>query len=941
MLGLVDDDVLASALRAAVRGEVGTDPGTRALYATDASNYRVPPRAVVLPRCADDVSAVMAICREQGVPLTARGAGTSVAGNAIGPGVILDFSRHLDTVLDLDPSARLARVQPGVVLDALQATAAPHGLRFGPDPSSHSRCTLGGMIGNNACGKHSVAWGTTAGSVEELVVLLPDGSRLVAGSGPLPAGVATLEREYRGLIRTALPDWPRRGSGYALQHLLPEHGSQLARALVGTEGTCAVLLEATVRLIAPPPAAALLVLGFPDTPAAADAAPGLLPHHPLTVEAMDAALIEALRAARLGRHRPVAQLPEGAAWLLVEFGADRPGAAAATARAVAAQAGRPHLVVTDPAHRAALWRIREAGAGLLTRLADGSQAWPGWEDATVPPDRLGGYLRGFADLLAEHGRRGSVYGHFGEGCVHVRLDAELLTAAGRRDFRRLLEQAAALVVAHGGSLCGEHGDGRARSELLDRMYPPAVLDLFARFKGIFDPNRLLNPGVLVDPRPLDADLRPGRERPAPVSLALTRDGGSLAAATRRCVGVGACRQLDGPGVMCPSFQVTRDEKHSTRGRAHLLAEMLAGELVTGGWRSPEVHEALDLCLACKACASDCPVNVDMASYKAEFLHQRYRRRLRPRWHYALGGLPLAARIAGLAPRVANGAAPLLARLGGVSTARPLPRFARYRPPALPSGLAPRGVVLLWPDCFTRSFDPHVVHAAARVLTAAGFAVRLPRGTVCCGLTWFATGQFGIARLVSRRTLRLLRTAIAARVPVVGLEPSCVAMLRSDLVELLPDDPAATALAGQTWTLAELLARRAAGWQPPRREADAVQQVHCHQHAVLGHDADDSLLRAAGIRVRRASGCCGLAGSFGYQRGHEELSGALAQRSLAPALRASPDALVLADGFSCRLQIAQTTGRHALHLAELLDGDSLDGTASRAPSGGGFGPSGDG
>jgi FAD/FMN-containing dehydrogenase/Fe-S oxidoreductase len=878
MLGLVDDDVLASALRVAVSGEVGADPATRALYATDASNYRVPPRAVVLPRCADDVSAVMAICREQGVPLTARGAGTSIAGNAIGPGVILDFSRHLDTVLDLDPSARLARVQPGVVLDALQAAAAPHGLRFGPDPSSHGRCTLGGMIGNNACGKHSVAWGTTAGSVEELVVLLPDGSRLVAGSGPLPAGVAALEREYRGLIRTALPDWPRRGSGYALQHLLPEHGSRLARALVGTEGTCAVLLEATVRLITPPPAVALLVLGFPDTPTAADAALGLLPHHPLTVEAMDATLIEALRAAR---HRPVAQLPEGAAWLLVEFGADHPGAAATIARAVAAQAGRPHLVVTDPAHRAALWRIREAGAGLLTRLADGSQAWPGWEDATVPPDRLGGYLRGFADLLAEHGRRGSVYGHFGEGCVHVRLDAELLTAAGRRDFRRLLEQAADLVVAHGGSLCGEHGDGRARSELLDRMYPPAVLDLFARFKGIFDPNRLLNPGVLVDPRPLDADLRPGRERPVPVSLALTRDGGSLAAATRRCVGVGACRQLDGPGVMCPSFQVTRDEKHSTRGRAHLLAEMLAGELITGGWRSPEVHEALDLCLACKACASDCPVNVDMASYKAEFLHQRYRHRLRPRWHYALGGLPLMARVAGLAPRVANRAAPLLARLGGVSTARPLPRFARYRPPALPSGPAPRGVVLLWPDCFTRSFDPHVVHAAARVLTAAGFAVRLPRGTVCCGLTWFATGQFGIARLVLRRTLRLLRTAIAARVPVVGLEPSCVAMLRSDLAELLPDDPAASALAGQSWTLAELLAQRAADWQPPRREADAVAQVHCHQHAVLGYDADDSLLRAAGIRVRRASGCC-------------------------------------------RLQIAQTTGRRALHLAELLDAEALQG-----------------
>ncbi|MDQ4020366.1 MAG: FAD-binding oxidoreductase [Actinomycetota bacterium] len=915
MLDGVDDDVLGSALRATVRGQVRTDAGSRALYATDASNYRVPPRAVVLPRSVDDVQAVIAFCREQGVPLSARGAGTSIAGNAIGPGVVLDFSRHLDAVLDVDPAARLARVQPGVVLDTLQAAVAPHGLRFGPDPSSHGRCTLGGMIGNNACGTHSIAWGTTAQSVEELVVLLPDGSRLVAGCGQLPGEVATLEREHRRLIRTALPDWPRRGSGYALQHLLPEHGSHLARALVGTEGTCAVLLEATVRLVAPPPTVALLVLGFPDVPAAADAVPGLLPHRPLTVEAMDAALIEALRA----RGRPVVQLPEGAAWLLVEFGADDLGAAVAAARAAAADATRPHLVVADPAHRAALWRIREAGAGLVTRLADGSQAWPGWEDATVPPDRLGDYLRGFADLLAEHRRMGSIYGHFGEGCVHVRTDADLLSSAGRRDFRRFLEQAADLVVAHRGSLSGEHGDGRARSELLNRMYPREVLDLFARFKDIFDPDRLLNPGVLVDPQPLDADLRPGRERDLPVSLALTGDGGSLAAATRRCVGVGACRQLEGPGVMCPSFQVTRDEKHSTRGRARLLAEMLAGDLVTGGWQSSELHEALDLCLACKACASDCPVNVDMASYKAEFLHQRYRRRLRPRWHYALGGLPLAAWVAGLAPAVANRAAPWLAKLGGVSTVRPLPRFVRYRPPKLPSGPAPRGAVVLWPDTFTRSFDPQVVHAAARVLTAAGFAVQLPRGTLCCGLTWLATGQFGIARMVLRRTLRLLRSELGAGVPVIGLEPSCVATLRSDLTELLPDDLAAAALAEQARTLAEVLRERAPDWQPAERDRDALQQVHCHQHAVLGHDADDALLHAAGVRVQRASGCCGLAGSFGYQRGHEEMSSALAERSLAPAVRARPDALVLADGFSCRLQVSQTTGRRALHLAELLDG----------------------
>ena len=498
----MDDNALTRALRAAVRGDVAADAGTRALYATDASNYRVPPRAVVLPRCVEDVAAVMGVCREFRVPLTARGAGTSIAGNAIGPGVILDFSRYLDAVVDLDPVTRLARVQPGVVLDSLQAAAARHGLRFGPDPSSHSRCTLGGMIGNNACGSHSVAWGTTAQAVEELVVLQPDGSQLVAGAGTLPAAVADLVRDNHELIRAELPHWPRRGSGYALQHLLPEHGSQLARALVGTEGTCAVVLEATVRLVAPPPAVALLVLGFSDLAAAADAAPGVLGHDPLTVEGLDMSLLAALGT----RRRP--ELPAGAAWLLIEFGADALGAAVASARAAAADMAGPHLVVTDPAHRAALWRIREAGAGLATRLPDGTQAWPGWEDATVPPSRLGAYLRGFADLLVEHRRQGAVYGHFGEGCVHVRLDADLASAAGRRDFRRFMEQAADLTVSHGGSLCGEHGDGRARGELLNRMYSPAVLRLFAQFKRIFDPDRLLNPGVLVDPRPLDADLRP-------------------------------------------------------------------------------------------------------------------------------------------------------------------------------------------------------------------------------------------------------------------------------------------------------------------------------------------------------------------------------------------------------------------------------------------------
>lgn len=926
---------LARALSGAVRGDVLFDAKARALYACDASNYRIPPAGVVLPRDVDDVVAAVATCAGFGAPITQRGAGTSVVGNAIGPGIVIDNSRYLNAIVDIDPRLRRAVVEPGVVLDDLQRAAAPHGLRFGPDPSSRSRCTVGGMIGNNACGARSVAWGTTAGNTHSLDVLTVDGSRFTAGMAadhPPPLGLAAavhdLAHSHLALIRTALPDWPRRISGYALQHLLPEHGHNLARALVGTEGTCATVLGASLDLVEAPPAVALAVLGYPDAPAAADAVGALLAARPLTIEGIDAALVAALVAR--GR-RPAVELPAGGAWLLVELPGSDAADAASRARRLAADAQRPALVVVDPVHQRALWRIREEGAGLATRTADGGEAWPGWEDATVPPQRLGDYLRAFGELMRSHGRRGTVYGHFGEGCVHVRLDFDLLTPSGVADYRRFVELATRLVVGHGGSLSGEHGDGRARGELLSRMFPPAVLRLFEQFKTIFDPRGLMNPGIAVRPAPLDASLRGGPTRSSPTFLGYPADNGDFARAVRRCVGVGACRRTDGVGVMCPSYAVTRDEQHSTRGRARLLGEMLDGRLLRDGWRSAEVAEALDLCLGCKGCRSDCPVGVDMASYKAEFLYQHHRHRRRPRELRALGALPalLRATPTGLAVAVLGspGLSRLAARAAGVSTQRPLPVPARQslrqwlRRRGQPLGVPPRGSVLLWIDTFTDAFDPHVGRAAVELLESVGFRVEFPAEPVCCGLTYFATGQLPAARKVLRRSLHTVRPYLDAGVPIVGLEPSCTAALRGDAAELLPGDPAVAALRGSVHTLAELLTLRAPDWAPRRVAGGqrAVVQTHCHQHAVLGAAADAALLARAGVDVVSwPSGCCGLAGSFGYQRGHEELSVALAERALLPAIRgAGPDAVLLADGFSCRLQTRQLSTAHPMHLAEVL------------------------
>ncbi len=926
---------LVALLRQEGVAEVDTSTRRRAEYSSDASNYRVVPTAVVFPRSADEVEAALAVSRATGIPVTARGGGTSVAGNAVGAGMVLDLSRHMNRLIAFDHEKMTALVQPGMILDDLQRSLGPRGMRFGPDPSTHSRCTIGGMIGNNSCGSHSVAYGKTDENVAALEVTDGGGRRITATTGlsGLPH-LADFALRHRELIETELGRFPRQVSGYSLHHLLRKNGENLAAALVGSEGTCAVTTAVTLKLVKRPPVTVLAVLGYPDMAAAADAAAGIGALGPQTVEGIDSRLVEVVRRRR-GRS-PISSLPAGKGWLLVETAGASGTEARAAARAVVDASGASSsVIIEDPAWARELWRIRDDGAGLAGRTADGRPAWPGWEDAAVPPAVLGPYLRDFERLMAEHHLSGLIYGHFGDGCLHVRLDFEL--AKRREEFRRFIGDAAQLVAGYGGSISGEHGDGRARSELLPVMYSNEMISAFAEFKSLLDPQNLLNPGVLVAPKRIDEDLRLPQARPMPRSggFRLTTDDGDFTAAVHRCVGVGKCRADNGAagGFMCPSFLATRDEKDSTRARARVLQEMTNGSVVKQGWRSPEVREVLDLCLSCKACASDCPAGVDMARYKSEVLYRAYRRRVRPASHYSLGWLPRWARLASLAPSLANAVlanprASRIARLvAGVDQTRDLPRFApktfaQLRQLNLGSAATEGPEVVLFVDTFTNHFSPEIATQAADLLEAAGFRVLPAPSHLCCAITWISTGQLDTARKKLRRLASGLAPFANRDIPIVVLEPSCAAVLRGDLAELVEGHDA-VAVASATKTLAEILTiaanRAEAPWSPPDLSGTTVLvQPHCHQYSEMGFSADRKILEACGAEVEVLSGCCGMAGNFGMERGHRELSVAVANNSLLPALaRASAATVVLADGFSCRAQIADLAKRPAIHLAQLM------------------------
>ncbi len=953
---------------------------SRALYSSDASLYRVVPEAVVVPRDLPELDAAVDAALTQRLPITMRGAGTSCAGNAVGPGLVID-TRRLDRIESLDRASGLAVVQPGVVQADLTAAGLPHGWRFGPDPSTASRCTLGGMIGNNACGPRALGYGRTSDAVVGLELVTGTGEwiDLAPGADLRTHPSATLRALHElvaanlGVIRTEFGRFGRQVSGYSLEHLLPEKGFDVARFLVGSEGTLAVVRRATVRLSREPPHTVLVVLGFGSLAAAADAMPEVLRFGPRACEGLDARIVQpVLEGYGAG---PVPPLPPGRGWLLVELaGEDRSGLRAAADELAVLPSALGAVVADDPVIAAAWWRLRADAAGFAGIALD-APAHPGWEDAAVPPARLGGYLREFEALLAAHGLHGLPYGHFGEGCVHCRIDFPIGSGGGTAGYRRFVEQAADLVAAHGGSMSGEHGDGRARSELLPRMYSPAALGLFAAVKRLFDPDDLLNPGVLVDPAPLDAGLRL-----ASAPHLLTR----AVADVHRCSGVGRCVASGAADAMCPSFQVTRREQDSTRGRARVLQELADGSLI-GSPRAPEVAAALDLCLACKACATECPTGVDLARDKARVLDRAHAGRLRPLTHYTLGWLPRWTRLVTAVPGLAGlanaalrtpGLRTALLALAGVDARRRVPPFrtrtlarAAAVPPdadrstaghdpgpgpgrttvpstqapaagrtgpqrepatvpatqapgtagASPASERPHGRVAVWADSFTGGFAGEQPAAAMRVLAEAGYRPELVGADACCGLTWITTGQLDAAARRLRAALDALSPLVDAGVPIVGLEPSCVAVWRDEASELVDDARVARVAAG-VQTLAELLGRTP-GWRPPRLDGrTVVVQPHCHHAAVIGWGADAALLAGTGARVVTVTGCCGLAGNFGVERGHYEVSAAVAGLHLLPALDAAPaDAIVLADGFSCRTQLADLAGRRALTLAELLDG----------------------
>lgn len=956
---MIDLIALERELRARVDGEIRFDPGSLAAYSTDASNYRQVPIAVVVPRTVDAAVAAVSVCAELSVPLFSRGGGTSLAGQCCNAAVVIDWSQYCNRVESIDPKARTAIVQPGVVLDQLNDEARTHGLMYGPKPATHKHCTLGGMIGNNSCGATAQAFGKTGDNLVRLEVLCYDGTRFwVGGEKELTSeGDGRVAQIHRGLtaiidefgddIRDRFVDIPRRVSGYNLDDLLPERGVDLAKMLCGSESTLVTILRAEVTLVPVVPVSSLVLLGYSSLAEAADAMTQILPHEPLQLEGFDSHLVDREKT-RGANGAGIDKLPDGDAWLMIELGGADRDEAHARAQALIDSLGErdarpPFTILDDKRSQHAVVSLREDALGTAAGSPAEQSSWAGWEDAALPPARLGDYLRDFDALLEEFGYRDgtTIYGHFGQGCVHCRIPFELGSLRGIAHFRQFVTRAAELVVGYGGSLSGEHGDGQSRAELLPLMFGARVVEAFVRTKTLFDPTNRMNPGKLVLPYGVDENLRVADYRPRAVrhqQFDFPDDGGAFGNAALRCIGVGKCRDHSG-GVMCPSYRATGDEEHSTRGRARLLFEMLDGQRSGGsiqdGWRSTEVRDALDLCLSCKGCKSDCPTGVDMATYKAEFLSHHYAGRIRPFSHYSMGWLPYWARLVRFAPRLVNllahtpGLRWVAAHAGGLEPRRPIPYFAPerftdwYRRRG-PQGSGARGEVMLWPDTFNNYLQPAVAQSAVEVLEDAGYRVVIPDDELCCGLTWISTGQLDRAKKVLTQTARALAPALRNGTRLVGLEPSCTAVLRSDGPELLSRDADIALLAAQTVTFAELL--NATDWAPPMVDRPAVVQPHCHQHAVLSLDADTELMRKAGIEPEPVGGCCGLAGNFGFEAGHLDISLACAETELLPAVRAADDAtLVLADGFSCRTQIEQSgVGRQGMHLAEVLAA-SLRGT----------------
>jgi FAD/FMN-containing dehydrogenase/Fe-S oxidoreductase len=953
-----ESERLEQQLRANIRGEVRFDASSKALYATDGSNYRHIPIGVVIPRDEADVIATVAICRTLEAPILSRGAGTSLAGQGCNAAVILDFSKYMNGMGAIDVVTRTVHVQPGIVLDRVRDAAEKFNLTFAPDPATHSRCTIGGMIGNNSCGVHALMGGKTVDNILSLDLLLYDGTRLTVGPtteveleahidtggriGQIYAALKSIRDTYATQVRARFPKIPRRVSGFNLDELLPENNFNLARALVGSEGTCAIILGATLQLVESPPCRTLVGVGFPDIFLAADHVPQLLRHKPIGLEGVDGYLLDALRRKQKSVE-DLKLLPPGDGFLIVEFGAATQPEANAKARAfVASLTSIPaqptaRIYTSDEAKR--VWHIRESGLGATAFIPGVGTGWEGWEDAAVDPAQLGSYLRAIRALMNEFSYSSAMYGHFGQGCVHMRLNFDLETGPGILKFRQFMDRAADIALAHGGSLSGEHGDGQARGALLPKMFGEELMEAFRAFKRIFDPTNRMNPGKLIDAHQPHEDLRLGADyKPwqPKTHFAYAEDNGSFASANLRCVGVGACRKTDA-GTMCPSFMATGEELHSTRGRAHLLWELMQGEVLPHQWKNQQVKESLDTCLSCKACKSECPVSVDMATYKAEFLSHHYENESRPLSHYAFGRIDIFARLASFAPNLVNAINnapiinPLIKKILHIHPQRTLPRFAKPftpdrrlardarrrsdRRPALPN-TAPE--VFLWADTFNNYFHPSTMRAAHQVLTTAGFRVTLPTQHLCCGRPLYDFGMLDTAKDYLLKTLNALTAQLAAGTPIIVLEPSCASVFRDELTNLLPNDPRATKLRDQTFLLSEFLVKHAPNYRPPQLNEKIIVHGHCHHRATMGMHDEIALLRLTGAEVELLdSGCCGMAGPFGFEKEKFALSQTLGERVLLPAVRNNSKAIIVSDGFSCSEQITQNTTTRPKHLAEVL------------------------
>jgi FAD/FMN-containing dehydrogenase/Fe-S oxidoreductase len=936
-----------------VSGEVRFDRGSRALYASDASNYRQIPIGLVVPRSDEDVIATVELCRKYGAPLLPRGAGTSLAGQCCNVAVVLDFSKYMNRILELDPASRSARIQPGVVCDTLRNAAERHQLTWGPDPSTHSRCTLGGMIGNNSCGTHSLLAGKTVDNVHSLRAILYDGTRLTVGRtsdeeleaiiraggrrGDIYARLKNIRDRYAALIRQRYPNIPRRVSGYNLDQLLPENGFNVAGALVGSEGTCAVVMEARARLIPSPQHRSLVGLGYRDIYEAADQVPEISELNPIGLEGFEGVMVESLRK----KGAPNVELmPDGGGYLLVEFGADDAAAADAAAARLVEKLRRlptaPNMRVYTRAEAKAVWRIREAGPRAAISVPGAPPRYEGWDDSAVPPAQLGGYLRDLRTLLNEYNYQAVYYGHFGHACIHMQISFDLRSEPGVRKYGEFVEQAADLVVRYGGSISGEHGDGQSRGALLPKMFGPELMQALREFKSVWDPDWKMNPGKLIDAFPPTENLRLGADykpEDPPTHFRFPDDNGSFAKAALRCIGVGECRKHD-YGTMCPSYMATLEEEHSTRGRAHMFFEVLQGEVLEDAWNNEDVKRSLDLCLSCKACKSECPANVDLATYRSEFLSHYYETHRRPLEAYAFGMIDRWARLASATPRLANatarlpGVRALIRRALHLAPERELPRFATttFRRWARRHGVPARGAdVILWADTFNNYFHPDAAVAAYEVLGAAGFRAAVPAGHLCCGRPLYDFGMLDRAKMYLRTVMDALGPEVDAGLPIVVLEPSCASVFRDELRNLFPDDPRAQRLRSQTFVLSEFLTKHAPDFAPALSRT-VLLHGHCHQKAIIKMDHEVALLQKTGADLQVPdAGCCGMAGPFGFSAEKIDVSKAIGERVLLPAIRkASEDTLIVADGFSCQEQIAQLTGRRAIHLAEALR-LALDGT----------------